>query len=83
MEEGYMSCMRCRGQKKMYQVGNNAYSTVNSGGILVNCPMCNGEGKVKTLEQVMKEKKSFEESSPTDELPKRKVRLKKELSAEL
>ena len=50
-----MGCMRCHGERKMYQVGNNAYSCVNSGGILVDCPMCLGKGKTKTLEQAMKD----------------------------
>lgn len=48
-------CMRCRGRKKIYRVMGNCYTLENTGGILVDCPMCLGEGKIKTVETVMEE----------------------------
>lgn len=44
-------CFRCSGQKKMYKI-HSAYSLICTGGIEVNCPMCNGEGKVVKLEDI-------------------------------
>lgn len=48
MKLGYMRCPRCRGLKQMYKIGGG-YSSVDCGGIKVDCPMCLGEGEVKTL----------------------------------
>jgi hypothetical protein len=47
-------CMRCRGRKKIYKV-RNIYSYTNTGGILVDCPMCVGSGRVKTLEGALRD----------------------------
>lgn len=44
-----MICMRCKGRKKVYRI-MGGYSHVNSGGVEIECPMCNGTGKHKTLE---------------------------------
>lgn len=54
MKENHMRCLRCRGLKKMFKLGNG-YSEVDAGGISVDCPMCLGIGTVKTLESVLKE----------------------------
>jgi len=47
-----INCMRCKGRKILYKVGG-AYSFLDTGGILVNCPMCSGEGKIKSLENAL------------------------------
>lgn len=49
-------CTRCLGQKFMYAFGSG-YSSVNFGGKKVDCPMCNGEGTIKTLENASEEVK--------------------------
>lgn len=52
MDVGYRKCMRCKGMKNIFQVGN-CYSLINTGGKPVKCPMCLGEGKIKTLEKFL------------------------------
>lgn len=47
-------CIRCRGRKKIYKVGK-IYSYTNTGGVEVNCPMCNGEGNIKNIRDGLKE----------------------------
>lgn len=54
MTDEMVRCMRCKGSKKMYKV-RSVYSHTNTGGILQDCPMCLGEGKVKTLVRVLKD----------------------------
>lgn len=54
MTDKMIVCLRCDGRKKIYKIGGG-YSFVNIGGQLVNCPMCNGEGKHKTAEAALKE----------------------------
>lgn len=54
MNAELMKCMRCSGRKKMYKVGGG-YTHTNNGGKFVDCPMCLGEGKIKTLEAATKE----------------------------
>lgn len=49
-----MICMRCKGRKKVYRI-MGGYSHVNSGGVEIECPMCNGTGKHKTLEAATEE----------------------------
>lgn len=44
--------MRCKGMKNIFQVGN-CYSLINTGGKPVKCPMCLGEGKIKTLQEFL------------------------------
>lgn len=44
--------MRCKGLKNIFQVGN-CYSLINTGGKPVKCPMCLGEGKIKTLQEFL------------------------------
>lgn len=62
MKPNYHKCPRCLGGKKMYQLGNG-YSAVNFGGKQVDCPMCLGEGEVKTLEEALKDVKNKHEGS--------------------
>lgn len=51
MEAGMMLCMRCEGRKRIYKVGS-VYSFTNTGGSLVDCPMCLAVGKVKKIENL-------------------------------
>lgn len=51
MEAGMMLCMRCEGRKRIYKVGS-VYSFTNTGGSLVDCPMCLAVGKVKKIESL-------------------------------
>lgn len=46
-------CMRCRGKKKIYKI-RNGYSHANTGGVLVDCPMCLGDGRILKLEDALK-----------------------------
>lgn len=46
--EGKRRCFRCLGKKKMYKA-MGGWSSVNSGGEEVNCPMCNGSGWIDKL----------------------------------
>lgn len=64
-------CPRCHGRQKIYTIPGG-YSHVNTGGDLVSCPMCLGSGKVKALEDVLKDVESKKKSSKpkkTDEAP--------------
>lgn len=45
MAEIKVRCMRCKGRKKMYKMGSG-YSLVNTGGVIVDCPMCLGQGTI-------------------------------------
>lgn len=54
MTESNVRCFRCSGRKKMFQVGS-VYSLVDSGGKEVNCPLCNGKGRIKPVNEVLKE----------------------------
>ena len=47
-------CFRCNGQKILFKV-NSVYSQIDTGGAKVACPMCNGEGKIKSFESVLKD----------------------------
>lgn len=52
MDDNLRRCMRCDGRKKMYKTGT-AYNHTNTGGVLVDCPLCLGKGTIpKLLEQV-------------------------------
>lgn len=53
MAEMKVICVRCRGRKKLYKFGPNGYSTTNTGGALVDCPMCLGEGKMVSLKAAL------------------------------
>lgn len=68
MEE-MRKCIRCHGRKKLFKTGG-AYSFVDTGGVFVDCPMCLGEGKIKTLEQAVKDSKEKLEKQATSK-PKR------------
>ena len=47
MQNGLRRCLRCAGRKKMYKVGNaTCYSHTNTGGVLVDCPLCLGKGTI-------------------------------------
>ena len=40
---GHMRCPRCLGRREMYKI-NGGWSAVDSGGVLMECPMCLGKG---------------------------------------
>ena len=46
-------CVRCSGRKQVYKVGG-IYTLQNTGGVLVTCPLCNGEGKFIPFENLKK-----------------------------
>lgn len=48
-------CFRCLGRKQLHKVGS-CYSMTDTGGPLVKCPLCNGEGVIKSLEEIVKTK---------------------------
>lgn len=52
MTEGMMRCMRCKGRKRIFKV-MGGYSFIDTGGVKVDCPMCLGEGKIKTLQATL------------------------------
>lgn len=45
--------MRCKGKKKIYKI-MGGYSHANTGGLLVDCPMCLGEGMILKMEDALK-----------------------------
>lgn len=47
-----MRCIRCSGRKKVYKI-NSGYSLINTGGVEVDCPLCLGEGTIKTLDKML------------------------------
>ncbi len=59
-------CMRCHGRKKLFKI-MGGYSHADTGGVLQDCPMCLGSGKIKRLE---------------DALPEVAEAMKEEMSAE-
>lgn len=38
-------CFRCNGARKVFKMGSG-YTVVNTGGVEVTCPLCNGEGTI-------------------------------------
>lgn len=56
MQKGFRRCIRCKGRKKMFKV-RGAYTHANTGGVEVDCPMCLGEGTIKTIEKALTDSK--------------------------
>lgn len=56
-EEKLRRCIRCNGRRNVYKVGNNCYSLIDTGGVKMNCPLCNGTGSIPTQETLMKKTK--------------------------
>lgn len=54
MDVGMIRCMRCQGRKKVYKV-RNVYSLADTGGVEIDCPLCDGVGKIKTLEKAIED----------------------------
>lgn len=52
MSDDLIVCFRCHARKKIYKIGNG-YSHADTGGLLVDCPMCLGVGKIKSLGQMI------------------------------
>lgn len=44
-------CFRCLGRKKLHKMGS-AYSMTDTGGPLVTCPLCNGDGQIASIESI-------------------------------
>lgn len=59
MNKEEMKCIRCKGRKKIYKI-MGGYSYINTGGIISDCPMCNGKGTVKTIAAFMEDLKKGE-----------------------
>lgn len=53
MTDGLRRCIRCDGRKKMYKTGG-IYNHTNTGGVLVDCPLCLGKGKIPKLPDEMR-----------------------------
>lgn len=49
-------CIRCKGRKTLYKLGGG-YTFTNMGGKEVKCPMCLGEGKIKSMDALVKASK--------------------------
>ena len=54
MNDNLKRCIRCDGQKNIYKIGG-AYSKKDTGGIEVECPLCQGEGWTKPLAEMVKD----------------------------
>jgi hypothetical protein len=70
MADETVRCMRCNGRKKMYKV-QGGYTHTNTGGVLLDCPMCLGNGKVKTLVRVLKDIEDAKEEKQKRKYTKR------------
>lgn len=46
-------CFRCSGRKALFKVGG-IYSLCDTGGILVDCPLCKGRGTIPSLDEIKK-----------------------------
>jgi hypothetical protein len=66
MQKGMMRCFRCDGRKKMFKI-NSGYTLVDMGGVSVSCPLCMGEGVIKTLEEAIDN--LIENHEPTKKAP--------------
>ena len=71
----------------MYKIGaTKVYSTIDTGGSLVDCPMCAGEGEIKKLDEKIKDlkngsskiKKSVAKKASDKKTLTKKVNSKKE-----
>lgn len=61
MSQDKIRCVRCKGRKKLYKV-HGAYSMTNTGGIEVTCPMCNGQGKTKSLDNAKQDLEDMQDA---------------------
>lgn len=67
MKDNMIRCMRCLGRKKLYKV-NSVYSLENTGGTIVNCPLCLGEGMIKTVKDAIQDAKKLLIKSEVEKL---------------
>lgn len=72
-------CIRCRGAKKVYRIGKEGYTIVNTGGVEMDCPLCEGVGHIEIPEWFEKAKQESRDSSPA----KKRGRPAKNLSKDL
>jgi uncharacterized protein CbrC (UPF0167 family) len=54
IKKSMIRCVRCEGRKKLFKVGS-IYSYTNTGGALVECPMCLGTGYTQSLAEALEE----------------------------
>lgn len=77
-----INCFRCCGRKKLYKKGSG-YMLCDSGGVLVDCPLCLGVGKIKELEHSFAEVKETVENLIKETEKETKKNKKKPKSLEL
>lgn len=46
MSNNQVRCFRCHGRKEIYEI-NGGYTMINTGGVLVKCPLCAGAGMIE------------------------------------
>lgn len=63
MNEKQVRCFRCHGRKEIYEV-NGGYTMINTGGVLVKCPLCSGVGKI-SVPDVENQEELKDEEKPT------------------
>ena len=70
MENSKIRCVRCKGRKKIFKVGN-AYSYTNMGGVSVDCPLCLGTGYMPTIEEAIEDVKKINSKNKADKTKER------------
>jgi hypothetical protein len=70
MQGDLIRCVRCLGRKKIFKI-NNGYSHINTGGVEVDCPMCLGNGTIKTFEKALEDAKITEKEIKQNKSAKR------------
>lgn len=67
MKGAMIRCVRCKGRKKVFKI-NRIYSYTNTGGVEIQCPMCLGNGSIKSLEEAIEEIKKTNEQHKSDKI---------------
>jgi len=70
MKGSMIRCIRCKGRKKIYKI-NNGYSYINTGGVQIECPMCLGNGVIKSLEEAIEEIKTINKKHKSNKTNKK------------
>ena len=76
MESKLSRCVRCNGRKKVYMI-NGGYTHVNIGGVEKICPLCMGEGVMKSISQALSDINEIK-SNNMEEKSKEKAKHEKE-----
>lgn len=73
-------CFRCSGRKKIYKT-NGGYSSTDTGGVEVTCPLCNGDGviNVPSLEEIEKLEAKLEEKKEPEKKKTKQTAKKEEV----